>query len=153
MAEYKDRLQQAMTLRSVEKQELANAIGISYQAVRKVLLGLSGAFTAANNAKAASFLHVNPDWLAADIGSMELPSDAASAEERAVVESTQTWPFSPDLLDQVLALDDRERLQLEGALRLALAQIRPVDGQKKTANGSVISQSRKLRNSNLRKVK
>ena len=40
---------------------------------------------------------------------------------------------NPDLLDQVLALDDRERLQLEGALRLALAQIRSVDGQKKTA--------------------
>lgn len=133
MVEYKDRLQQAMTLRSVEKQELANAIGISYQAVRKVLLGLSGAFTAANNAKAASFLRVSPDWLAAGIGAMELPSDAASEVVCAADATDQTWPFSPDLLDQVLALDARDRLQLEGALRLALAQIRSVDGQKKTA--------------------
>ena len=48
-------------------------------------------------------------------------------------ESTIQWPFSPDLLDQVLALDDRERLQLEGALRLALVQIKPADGRKQTA--------------------
>ncbi len=47
--------------------------------------------------------------------------------------ASEAWPFSPDLLDQVLALDARDRLQLEGALRLALAQIRSVDGQKKTA--------------------
>ena len=43
-----------------------------------------------------------------------------------------TWPFSTDLLAQVLTLNDRERLQLEGALRLALAQIRPVEGRKQT---------------------
>ncbi|MEJ3621070.1 hypothetical protein [Brachymonas wangyanguii] len=49
------------------------------------------------------------------------------------VSQNDSWPFSPDLLDQVLALDARDRLQLEGALRLALAQIRSVDGQKKTA--------------------
>ena len=44
-----------------------------------------------------------------------------------------SWPFSPDLLSQVLDLNDRERLQLEGAMRLALAQIRPLEGRKKTA--------------------
>lgn len=127
MVEYKDRLQQAMTLRSVGKQELADAIGVSYQAVRKVLLGLSGAFNAANNAKVAAFLQVSPDWLAAEIG------DMAAADHVPVVSTESSWPFSPDLLSQVLDLNDRERLQLEGAMRLALAQIRPLEGRKKTA--------------------
>ena len=33
------------------------------------------------------------------------------------------WPFSPDLLPQVLALDEAGRQQAEGALRLVLAQL------------------------------
>lgn len=71
MVEYKDRLQHAMALRGVGKQQLADALSVSYQAVRKVLLGLSGAFNAENNAKAAAFLRVRPDWLAAGMGDME----------------------------------------------------------------------------------
>ena len=31
------------------------------------------------------------------------------------------WPFSPDLLDQILALDPPEQAQVEGAIRLILA--------------------------------
>ena len=125
MVEYKDRLHAAMKARSCGTQELADAMGISYQAVRKVLLGMSAAFSAPNNAKAAEYLHVQSDWLAAGIGAMTVADELQPA--------SGTWPFSPDLLPQVLALDDRERLQLEGALRLALAQIRPVDRRKQTA--------------------
>lgn len=125
MVEYKDRLHAAMKARSCGTQELADAMGISYQAVRKVLLGMSAAFSAPNNAKAAEYLHVQSDWLAAGIGAMTVADELQPA--------FGTWPFSPDLLPQVLALDARDRLQLEGALRLALAQIRSVDGQKKTA--------------------
>ncbi len=53
--------------------------------------------------------------------------------EVSQAKASESWPFSPDLLPQVLALDDRQRLQLEGAMRLALAQIRPLEGIKKTA--------------------
>ncbi len=47
---------------------LAKKLGITYQAVSKVLKGTSGAFTAANNAAAAAFLGVSPDWLATGSG-------------------------------------------------------------------------------------
>ena len=116
MVEYKDRLHAAMKARSCGTQELADAMGISYQAVRKAVLGLSGAFNAENNAKAAAYLRVSPDWLAANIGDME-PGEAPLQP----VATVAAWPLSPDLLPQVLALDEPERLKLEGAMRLTLA--------------------------------
>lgn len=122
MVEYKDRLQRAMNLRGVGKQELADAIGISYQAVRKAVLGLSGAFNAENNAKAAAHLRVSPDWLAANIGDMETGA-APVTQTDAQSAFSSSWPFSPDLLSQVLALDEAGRQQVEGALRLVLAQL------------------------------
>lgn len=56
-----------------------------------------------------------------------------STSTDALITGADRWPFSPDLLGQVLALNDRELLQLEGAMRLALAQIRPLEGRKQTA--------------------
>lgn len=51
----------------------------------------------------------------------------------ALITGRERWPFEPAKLNQVLELNDRERLQLEGALSLALAQIRPDEGRKQTA--------------------
>lgn len=65
---YADRLNQAMALRGKSRRELAEAMGISVQAVGMVCRGQSGAFTAENNAKAAAFLRVSPDWLATEMG-------------------------------------------------------------------------------------
>ena len=53
---------------------LAKELGISYQGVKKVVDGGSAAFTAANNAAAAAFLEVSPDWLATGKGRMDLAS-------------------------------------------------------------------------------
>ena len=50
--------------------ELAAAVGITYQAVAKLWSDSSKAFTASNNARAASHLKVNSDWLATGIGEM-----------------------------------------------------------------------------------
>ncbi len=61
-----------MTSRGVTTSALAKEIGVSYQAVKRVLDGLSTAFTAANNAKAAAVLAINPDWLATGLGEMDL---------------------------------------------------------------------------------
>lgn len=60
--------------------DVAAAVGISYQAVRKAVKGESNAFTAENNAKAARFLGVRPNWLATG----ELPMLDASADGRDV---------------------------------------------------------------------
>lgn len=71
MIEYSARLKAAMDARSVSVSQLAAGMGVSYQAVKRVLEGLSKAFSAANNANAASFLRVNPDWLATGAGEMK----------------------------------------------------------------------------------
>lgn len=47
---------------------LAKALGVSYQAVKRVLDGKSAAFTAPNNSQAARYLGVSTDWLATGEG-------------------------------------------------------------------------------------
>lgn len=69
MTEYRERLRQAMGA-SVSIAQLACALDVSYQAVKKLLDGKSTSFTAINNTKAARFLGVNPDWLATGTGEM-----------------------------------------------------------------------------------
>ena len=69
--EYAARLNQAMKAASMSTGELAACLGITYTAVRKVREGLSGAFNAANNSRAAKFLGVNPCWLATGTASDE----------------------------------------------------------------------------------
>lgn len=54
----------------VTRTRLAVELGVSYVAVKKVLDGLTRAFTAENNSRAAAFLGVNPDWLATGEGEM-----------------------------------------------------------------------------------
>ena len=54
----------------VTRTRLAAELGVSYVAVKKVLDGLTRAFTAENNSRAATFLGVNPDWLATGEGEM-----------------------------------------------------------------------------------
>lgn len=68
MVEYKDRLNEAMRDAGVSTQQLADAVGVSYQAVKKAQEGRSNAFSAKNNAVAASFLNVRSDWLASGRG-------------------------------------------------------------------------------------
>lgn len=71
MIEYSARLKAAMDKRGVTVSALAGGMGVSYQAVKRVLDGLSKAFSAANNTKAAAFLSVRPDWLATGEGLMD----------------------------------------------------------------------------------
>lgn len=75
MVEYRDRLKQAMdeAKPKVSIAALARAMGISYQAVKKVVDGASNSFSAENNSRAAKLLGVSSDWLA----SGRLPKTAA----------------------------------------------------------------------------
>lgn len=61
---YQDRLREAMTRADFDTRRLSDEMAISYQAVRKVLIGEAKSFSAVNNARAASILRVNPSWLA-----------------------------------------------------------------------------------------
>ena len=70
--EYKDRLKLAMDAQKVSRQKLADVLGISYQAVRKVLLGESAGFDLANHNAACAFLGVHSDWLLTGRGPKDL---------------------------------------------------------------------------------
>lgn len=70
MVDYGERLQKAMDESGVSVNMLADELGASYQAVKKVLNGASNAFNAINHVKAARFLGVSSDWLALGEGEM-----------------------------------------------------------------------------------
>ena len=78
MTTYSQRLRTALGA-TTSITQLAKAIGVSYQAVKKILDGGSSSFSAANNAKAAAFLSVSPDWLATGEGEMR-PVEAITRE-------------------------------------------------------------------------
>lgn len=63
----------------VTRTRLAEELGVSYVAVKKVLDGLTRAFTAENNSRAAAFLGVSPDWLATGEGEMVVTGRALQA--------------------------------------------------------------------------
>lgn len=65
--------------------QLSKAIGTTYQGVKKVVDGKSGAFSAENHSKAAAALGVNPDWLATGEGEMV----------RASTDSVQSSSLTP----------------------------------------------------------
>lgn len=79
MVDYSDRLEAAMQRAGVKTRQVAEALGVSYQAVARLLDGKSKAFTAENNSKAAAFLKVSPDWLASGKGEMDSVSPSVHA--------------------------------------------------------------------------
>lgn len=79
METYANRLRPLMEAREMDTQALATAMGLSYQAVRKVL-ELGGSFGSKNNLRAAELFDVNPTWLASGKGEkMDLRNPPAKA--------------------------------------------------------------------------
>lgn len=113
MVEYKERLELAMKRASMGVTQLAAAIEMSYQGVKKVMDGKSAAFSAENNSKAAAALGVNSDWLATGQGQMA-PASAAPAPHEAPAE---TPGAPPDLVITQFAsgggMDSTGRLLLD----------------------------------------
>jgi transcriptional regulator with XRE-family HTH domain len=64
MVEIKQRFATAMARSGVRTTTLAKAMGVSYQAVKKILDGKTKMLTPENNLKAALCLDVDPNWLA-----------------------------------------------------------------------------------------
>lgn len=79
MVEYSERLKAAMDRAQMKTRALSDAIGMSYQGVKKVIDGKSNAFSAENNSRAAAILGVSPDWLATGKGAM-LPTPSSALE-------------------------------------------------------------------------
>lgn len=70
MVDYKDRLVKAMAAAQMKTSDLAERLGVSYQAIKKVVDGNTKALTAENSARAAQLLNVSSDWLALGEGAM-----------------------------------------------------------------------------------
>jgi hypothetical protein len=131
--DYKDRLAAAMA-EDVTPWQLASHLGMSYQGVRKVLDGKSGAFNAVNNSKAAQFLNVNPDWLATGEGVMRVKAASAPVAIAALAESLRQ--IEPDKREQVGVLLQEMVRDPDGPWPTWLAQLLL---PKKTHSGRVPS--------------
>ena len=107
-------------LSSVNKAQFArehglnpSMIGQQMRGERPISLQYAKAYAAALKIPLAE---ISPFWAAATDFNEIKPDEPLAA--------ASAWPFSPDLLPQVLSLDDRQRLQLEGAIRLMLLELR-----------------------------
>ncbi len=97
---YADRLVQAM--REAENPytnvELAEALGITRQAIDKVLKGGSKEMSASNNARAAQLLNVDPTWLATGEGTARPAEFKVRWSERRLIDLYRRLP--PDEQDE-----------------------------------------------------
>lgn len=103
--EYKDRFAEAMRLSGKDVHGVAEAVDVSYQAVKKVLNGTTKMLKADHNVVAAHAMAVDSEWLATGKG---------QARGRRV------WPLSPELLDALHAADAQEVRRAENAARNVL---------------------------------
>ncbi len=98
MNNYGARLAEALRIAGRERQELADGINVSVQAIGQVIAGKTKALTAENTALAARFLKVDQFWLATGIGSYKVSAGGK-------------WPFSVSL-ESFLELPLEEQQQI-----------------------------------------
>jgi len=129
MVDYKDRLAAAMKEAGVTKTQLAARLGVSYQAIKKLIDGVSHSMTAANNAAAAAYLQVSSEWLATGKGPMRLVGDAHSHTQGDKVAPAETQDIRDEWLDEAVRLlrdlsaNDRRAAVLN--LRMFVAMLAP----------------------------
>lgn len=78
MVKFADRLKAAIAFAHTTTADLARALGVSYQGVKRAEEGKSKSFTAKNNSKAAEFLGVDADWLASGTTAVVKPKQIAT---------------------------------------------------------------------------
>lgn len=118
------RLEEALKIAKKDRQELADAIGISVQALSQLIIGKSKSATAENTAKAAKFLGVDFFWLATGQGKPVGPQTAA------IQVSQETEPYSvistTDEIIELIALyqqaSERGRANILDLARSAVKQ-------------------------------
>ena len=103
--------------------DLARACGVKPPSVSDWLSGKTKKMEGANLLAAAEFLDVNYWWLAAGQGPMR--SDEAEAARRPAGQADGSpWPFSRIDEEDVRALSSGDLARVEGAIALAIAQLR-----------------------------
>lgn len=114
MVGYQERLNAAMKEASFTTAKLAEGLGLTYQAVDKVVKGKTKSLSAQNNDRAAKLLGVNPSWLANGEGprlhllTTKEPAEVAQAlSQRAPI-------VEPDLV----VWEQLPTMELEGMFRM-----------------------------------
>ena len=102
---YTERLYRAMSAAGIKSEELAEAVGVTYHGIRKVLEGKSGSLNALNNARAAKALGIDSDWLATGEGEMMRASNA--------------WPFDFPREDYA-SLTPEQKAEIQGAIKVMM---------------------------------
>ncbi|WP_310614112.1 helix-turn-helix transcriptional regulator [Limnohabitans sp.] len=125
---YQDRLLKATSVAKKTRIELANALGISVQAVGSVLNGNTKELTAANNSKAAKFLDCNPDWLALGTGEMKRIS-AQQVQENTSNAYTTAEQALRTIENHITQLDAVERQEAAALLSMFAISMRPTTKQ------------------------
>jgi transcriptional regulator with XRE-family HTH domain len=110
---YARRLETAMTDAKVSIEHLAKHLGVTPNAIRKLLKGRSGRMNAENNARAAAFLGVTSDWLATGEGERA----TAAAPLRAHVDAA-------DQEADAAKLDELREMELIPSLARKLYELR-----------------------------
>lgn len=99
MVDYWSRLKPEMEAKGVTKADLSRKLGISYQAIKKVVDG--GAFGVENNFKAARLLGLSPEWLSSGRG----PKYASQVNAAAPDASHQDAGTRNSLTEHMVALE------------------------------------------------
>jgi antitoxin HigA-1 len=97
---YGARLAEALQIARKDRQELADGIGVSVQAIGQVIAGKTKALTAENSALAARFLGVDIFWLATGAGNPKI-----------VAKHPGQWPFSVSM-ESFLAIPEEEQSRI-----------------------------------------
>jgi hypothetical protein len=122
MVDYATRLDAAIKNANSSASQLSAALGISYQAIKKVLDGKSTALNAENHMRAARFLGVNSFWLATGEEQMQekppaappIPITSYKVSENDSSSANYNWPFKSVSLASVKKLPERKLGQIEG---------------------------------------
>lgn len=136
MVDYWQRISDALKHANASQKQLQEALGISYQAMKKLEEGKTKSLSAENNARAARFLGVNSHWLATGEDTMlasntpnqRLFQKAASTTCLTAQEPSapplSAWPFLELKPEQYAKLSERQKGIIEG-FALALVKETP----------------------------
>lgn len=133
MADFADRLKQAMARSGATTRKLADELDVTYQAINKLFRGTSKALTAENTAKAARFLGVSVSWLATGRGDMLVRPAPESEANFAEVRRAQV-KFSNGTGQLVYFVEDAPPLTFRKDF-LSQMRIKPDDAVVVTASG------------------
>ncbi|MDQ2139561.1 LexA family transcriptional regulator [Alcaligenaceae bacterium B3P038] len=121
MSTLQDRIKEAAADAGLSQSELARRVRLTRGAVSHWFAGNTKELTGENLLAVAAALGVNPTWLGRGIGPKSSSEAAGHLPEFA---PQKKWPFKTISEDSIRSLTGRDATLLEGAIALAIAQLK-----------------------------